>query len=314
MAHLKVCTNIWLNYSKMASRITAVQAFKLAPITGIDGLNRPSVCGTRPYSSRSDNDEKYTFRATEFSSSRSRDVSAQTIEIQHENHSVHNTSMETSDCHVESYDTRGGLNLSSVMQTTVPEPYNIQGKRSPSHLNMPGGNVLQKQKQLSDELQRTHHSRQNEYHTLTGRLLDQPRFANNSVNLKQLVAHLSNTTTLHAESSPSSTIMTQRMKFKQAVRDYGATVMIFHISVALCSLGAFYLAISSGVDVGYLLSKLPLDSNVVESSLATGVSTFALAYAVHKLFAPVRMGITVAAVPFIVRYLRKVGMLKPPKS
>lgn len=46
---------------------------------------------------------------------------------------------------------------------------------------------------------------------------------------------------------------------------------------------------------------------------AAGAATFVVAYAVHKVFAPARIGVTVTATPFIVRYLRRIGFLKPPK-
>lgn len=48
-------------------------------------------------------------------------------------------------------------------------------------------------------------------------------------------------------------------------------------------------------------------------AVAAGVSTFVLSYAIHKVFAPVRIAITLSATPFIVRHLRKIGVLKPPK-
>uniref|UniRef100_A0AAQ5ZCD7 DUF1279 domain-containing protein n=1 Tax=Amphiprion ocellaris TaxID=80972 RepID=A0AAQ5ZCD7_AMPOC len=51
---------------------------------------------------------------------------------------------------------------------------------------------------------------------------------------------------------------------------------------------------------------------VVRSKMAAGTSTFVLAYAIHKLFAPVRISITLVSVPLIVRYFRKTGLFKPP--
>jgi len=43
-------------------------------------------------------------------------------------------------------------------------------------------------------------------------------------------------------------------------------------------------------------------------------STFAVAYAFHKVFAPVRIGITLSCAPLIVKSLRARGILKtPPK-
>uniref|UniRef100_A0A1B6MST9 DUF1279 domain-containing protein n=1 Tax=Graphocephala atropunctata TaxID=36148 RepID=A0A1B6MST9_9HEMI len=109
---------------------------------------------------------------------------------------------------------------------------------------------------------------------------------------------------------PDTPKLSNKAKLKRAVKDYGATVIIFHVTISLMSLGISYLAISSGVDVASLLSKLGLDST---SEIATGASTFVVAYAVHKVFAPVRISITLGSTPFIVRYLRRVGILKPPK-
>lgn len=57
------------------------------------------------------------------------------------------------------------------------------------------------------------------------------------------------------------------------------------------------------------------DSNNVEVNTirAAGAATFVVAYAVHKVFAPARIAVTLTATPFIVRHLRKIGFLKPPK-
>lgn len=68
----------------------------------------------------------------------------------------------------------------------------------------------------------------------------------------------------------------------------------------------------SGLDMAALLCKLGFSEAVVQSKMAAGTSTFVLAYAVHKLFAPVRISITLVSVPLIVRYFRKTGLFKPP--
>lgn len=67
----------------------------------------------------------------------------------------------------------------------------------------------------------------------------------------------------------------------------------------------------SGVDVGQLI-PMGLQTDGTVSKLATGTGTFVVAYAIHKMFAPVRISITLAATPFIVRYLRNIGFLKKP--
>lgn len=63
----------------------------------------------------------------------------------------------------------------------------------------------------------------------------------------------------------------------------------------------------SGVDLSGLVAS------VGGGEVAAEASSFVVAYALHKMLAPVRIGITLAAVPVIVRYLRKIGVLKIPK-
>ncbi|GIX72722.1 protein FAM210B, mitochondrial [Caerostris extrusa] len=108
--------------------------------------------------------------------------------------------------------------------------------------------------------------------------------------------------------------VSQRTRLKQAVRDYGATIIVFHVAISLTSLGLCYVAISNGVDAVRLLTYLGFSETLISSKVAVGGSTFVMSYAVHKLFAPIRIGITLSVAPFIVRYLRKINWLKPPKS
>jgi len=64
--------------------------------------------------------------------------------------------------------------------------------------------------------------------------------------------------------------------------------------------------VSSGVDVIVILDWLGINT----TKFMAGTSTFVLAYAIHKVFAPVRMGITLGATPVIVRFLRKKKFIK----
>lgn len=73
-------------------------------------------------------------------------------------------------------------------------------------------------------------------------------------------------------------------------------------------------ALPSGIDLVGILRNVGVGETVLQSKLATGTGTFVVAYAVHKVFAPVRIAITLTATPFIVRYLRRIGALKPPKK
>ncbi|XP_023851629.2 protein FAM210B, mitochondrial isoform X2 [Salvelinus sp. IW2-2015] len=111
------------------------------------------------------------------------------------------------------------------------------------------------------------------------------------------------------EDKPSKT-----QQLKKIFKEYGAVGVSFHICISLMSLGMFYLTVSSGIDMAAILYKMGFSESLVQSKLAAGTSTFVLAYAVHKLFAPLRISITVISVPLLVRYLRKSGLFKAPDS
>lgn len=63
-----------------------------------------------------------------------------------------------------------------------------------------------------------------------------------------------------------------------------------------------------------LLTYFNVGEGVISKAAGSNAGTFVIAYAAHKCFAPVRIGITLTATPFIVRYLRRIGMLKISKS
>ncbi|CAJ0964182.1 unnamed protein product [Ranitomeya imitator] len=106
--------------------------------------------------------------------------------------------------------------------------------------------------------------------------------------------------------------LSRAQQLRRVFAEYGGVAVAFHVGISLVSLGMFYALVSSGLDVPSLLLKVGFSEAVVQSKLASGTSTFVLAYAVHKLFAPVRISITVVSVPFLVRYFRRTGFFKPP--
>jgi len=59
----------------------------------------------------------------------------------------------------------------------------------------------------------------------------------------------------------------------------------------------------------WLLDKINLADKLPKAA-AENATTFVIAYAIHKIFAPVRILITLGSTPFIVRFLRKKGVLK----
>ncbi|KAI3369891.1 hypothetical protein L3Q82_024707, partial [Scortum barcoo] len=118
-------------------------------------------------------------------------------------------------------------------------------------------------------------------------------------NLKEASPKSSSTINAPGEPEPEGGKPNKTQQLKKVFKEYGAVGVSFHIGISLMSLGMFYLLISSGIDMTALLCKLGFSEAVVRSKMAAGTSTFVLAYAIHKLFAPVRISITLVSVPLI---------------
>ncbi|KAM8916052.1 protein FAM210B, mitochondrial [Spinachia spinachia] len=143
-------------------------------------------------------------------------------------------------------------------------------------------------------------------------LSTQKHAADNKGELKEASPTPPSASTLPGESEPEGGKPSKTQQLKKVFKEYGAVGVSFHIGISLMSLGMFYLLISSGIDMAAVLCKVGFSESVVRSKMAAGTSTFVLAYAIHKLFAPVRISITLVSVPLIVRYFRKTGHFKPP--
>ena len=83
--------------------------------------------------------------------------------------------------------------------------------------------------------------------------------------------------------------LSKSQQLKKVFKECGAVGVSFHVGISLVSLGIFYLAASGGVDMTAVLFKLGFSESLLQSERAAGTGTFLLAYAVHKLFAPVRI-------------------------
>ncbi|KAK2509174.1 hypothetical protein MC885_010375 [Smutsia gigantea] len=115
-------------------------------------------------------------------------------------------------------------------------------------------------------------------------------------------------------SSADGRKQSKAQQLKKVFQEYGAVGVSLHIGISLISLGIFYMVVSSGIDMTAVLLKFGFKESLVQSKMAAGTSTFVVAYAIHKLFAPVRISVTLVSVPLIVRYFRKVGFFKPPAA
>ncbi|KAL0894701.1 hypothetical protein ABMA27_013240 [Loxostege sticticalis] len=225
-----------------------------------------------------------------FSPLRVRDISGPVINScykkQYEDFSKIDITVQA-DPHVNKYDCRGAVSLSASMQSNVPSPFS----GNHTHLNMPGSQWGQGYKYLSDHLHSAHYlTLRNEY-----------RYKKNNPAVTFGTRNMS---------TNSNTPLTSKEKLKKAVKEYGSTVVVFHVTISLMSLGGCYLLISSGVDLVEILKGFNVGEGTLSKLAASNAGTFVVAYAVHKCFAPVRMAITLTATPFIVRYLRNIGFLK----
>jgi hypothetical protein len=176
------------------------------------------------------------------------------------------------DLHVASYDCRGTVSMSSVMQTMVPEPFSQEGHAT--YLNMPGGQWGQGYKYISRDMHNTHYQtlieksaskdggddpgtlrskkQSAELYCLLNCLQPTPVTFIKGLPLQTRGHHMSCLqrrpllvqTTFMFSTNTDNSKLSRKDKLKHAVKEYGITVVIFHIGISLFSLGGFYLAVT----------------------------------------------------------------------
>ncbi|XP_030562099.1 uncharacterized protein LOC115763612 isoform X1 [Drosophila novamexicana] len=305
-------------------KYTAIQPFH----TSAKALNCAAPAPALPLPNNVDAAE-----TTRFSPQRSRDISDNIIVMSHAPISMIDITTDNSlsvsqeasfvqDPHIQSYDCFGAVSLNGVMQSNVPTPFG--GMHKFSHLNMPGGQWSQEYKFTSQNLHSSHYRALRDSTRADWVTYDQnATVAGNSQGFRRCYS-------TQAKPSPEpplvppappepakSTVdaelqtekLTKKEQLKRAFKEYGATIVAFHVGISLLSLGGFYVLVSSGINMMPVLEFLGIESSVIAEKIAVG-STFVTAYAVHKVFAPLRISITLGATPFIVRFLRSKGFLK----
>eukprot|EP00741_Cyanophora_paradoxa_P012045 tig00020592_g11640.t1 len=96
---------------------------------------------------------------------------------------------------------------------------------------------------------------------------------------------------------------TNTERLKKLIQLYGPLALTFHLSVAGISLGSLYALIHAGVDVPALLSRLGLGGEFLEAE-AVG-STLLVAVAANTAIGPLRIALTLAAVPPLAKALER---------
>ncbi|XP_032667601.1 uncharacterized protein LOC116842461 [Odontomachus brunneus] len=228
----------------------------------------------------------------------------------------------------DSYDCFGAVSLCGSMQTNVPKPYRSQGTDawvlSSTHLNMPGGQWTRDSKYIAEDMQRSHY-RNLRPESCSGSAINtfiMSPLLRTTYWPMQCIIRVSYSTGAsgapkdgvkdQATAPASSLMMSKRDRFRLMLKDYGGTMLVFHITISLISLGACYMVVVSGVDVTPFVQKITGGNEEVDTLLKTSTD-FVIAYTVHKMFAPVRLSMTFGVTPLLVRYLRRIGLLKMPK-
>lgn len=179
------------------------------------------------------------------------------------------------DPHLECYDRSTSVNLSCSMQSTVPEPFG--GNNKLCYLNMPGGSWGQQTKYLSHELNSAHYTQLRQdlrcdwskYDDKASKGISLMRITSDLncslLNSKRLFDHhhffiinkrflslSSKSLNEQSQKAPGESTSssnapekeTAQSKLKKAVKEYGSTVIVFHVGISLISLGMFYVLVS----------------------------------------------------------------------
>ncbi|XP_020279630.1 uncharacterized protein LOC109852669 isoform X2 [Pseudomyrmex gracilis] len=217
--------------------------------------------------------------------------------------------------HVDSYDCFGAVSLNGTMQSNVPKPFSSSGKSM--HLNMPGGQWSRDGKYIAEDMQRSHYRKLSckATNTLTSTLL---QVTYQPIHITEM-SYSTNASEAQKDAEKGQltpqkiAMMSKRDRFRLMLRDYGATLFVFHITISLICLGSCYVVVISGVDVMPFVQKITGGNEDFDKIMKTSTD-FILAYTIHKLLAPVRISITLGVTPILVRYLRRIGLLKKPKA
>lgn len=204
----------------------------------------------------------------QFSPQRNRDISGSFLTSMSSENVEAKTQKNASvkDDRVASYDCSNAVNLSSSMQTNVPDPFKSKGKAT--HLNMPGGQWSRGEKYMSEDLnnahpintrntrtvqsggslfQKTHNKRTSSYlmdkntdNLWLNFLMFQPKnFYSTGEGEKKNEIEAKGEGNL----GESDKKLTVRQKLKLAIKDYGSVALVFHISISLISLGICFLIV-----------------------------------------------------------------------
>jgi hypothetical protein len=108
-------------------------------------------------------------------------------------------------------------------------------------------------------------------------------------------------------------------RVKELFRKYGKVALGVHIGVYTTFLAGCYIAVDQKVDVRSALIHMGLmrepqegeEPGWLDKSLSGGGSTIVLAIICNKALFPIRTPLTLGLTPYVARFLRRKGMIKP---
>lgn len=197
---------------------------------------------------------------------------------------VNNTTISPpQDPHVRSYDCNGAISLNSVMQSQVPEPFSGSGEshlnmpggqweQSSKYMssNLQATHYTKLRQELRSDWTNANSSTKGSFihqHGTTALFnsvntnwqepfkrnfsLSSHNLLNSKINEKNdssttaTTAKVTETLENSINTNPDNVVaLTRKEKLKRAVKEYGSTVLIFHVGISLISLGSFYLLVS----------------------------------------------------------------------
>lgn len=100
-----------------------------------------------------------------------------------------------------------------------------------------------------------------------------------------------------AENYRSFSAQPEKSKLRKFFDEYGKLGIGVYLGISVISVSSFYTAIKLGFDMNSILEKFNLQDN----KLVSKAGPFALAYGIHKIFAPVRVFLAFIITPVIKR-------------
>ncbi|XP_076167315.1 protein FAM210A-like isoform X2 [Ptiloglossa arizonensis] len=115
----------------------------------------------------------------------------------------------------------------------------------------------------------------------------------------------------HSEQTDSPKKMSLFAKMKQMTKDYWHILVPVHIITSLGWTAIFYLTIKNGVDIGKLMELMNFSDKYLNMVRNSDAGTWALTYALYKIFTPLRYTVTIGLTTMAIKHLSKSGYVKP---